>query len=72
MLSIADLFEEFGISREVLLAWLNQTFPRPPEDRGKTWRLSDEHVAAARKWRARMTAKRAAQTARRANGESGA
>jgi len=51
------LADELGISASTVRAWLRATYPRPPGERGP-WRLTPEHVDAARARWGRLSAER--------------
>jgi hypothetical protein len=47
-----QLAAELGVSAKTLRAWLRGTFPRPAAQKGSNWTLAQQHVDAARAWRA--------------------
>jgi hypothetical protein len=52
-MGIDELAGELGISPSTLRTWLRREFPRAPGERGRTWRLEDIQIDAARsRWRA--------------------
>lgn len=51
------LADELGISASTVRAWLRATYPRAPGERGP-WRLTPEHVDAARARWGRLSAER--------------
>ena len=59
---LADVAAELGVPRRVLRAWLQRTYPRPPEERGRPWLVDAAQAEAARAhWRPRAERRRASR-----------